>query len=149
MSFMNTYKRLDKLCRDLLNDERGLSAYIDIIHNYTDGAYYVDGWIEDLKALKHYRWVRNKIAHEPEVTENDLCDADDEEWLLDFYHRILQQTDPLALYHQAKHPNHSDKMETEHPPSHSYGDILCAVIEVCGAIVILACFVWFLFYFFT
>ena len=29
MEFMNAYKHLEKLCGDILNDERRISAYID------------------------------------------------------------------------------------------------------------------------
>jgi hypothetical protein len=57
-----------------------------------------------LKNLKHYRWVRNQISHEPECTEQNMCDPEDELWLKEFYDRIMNQTDPLALYRQATRP---------------------------------------------
>ena len=65
MDFMNSYKRLEKLCGDLLNDERKVSAYIDEMAATTDGERLVPGWSSDLKHLKHFRWVRNRIVHDP------------------------------------------------------------------------------------
>ena len=149
MSFFNTYKRVDKLCCDLLNDKRGISAYIDIMLRQADGAYYVNDWAEDLKALKHYRWVRTQIAHEPDVTENELCDATDEKWLITFHNRILQRTDPLALYRRAKHPNQNGKIKVEHLPARSDRSVLWLILALLGSIVLLAFFVWLTFYYST
>lgn len=101
MGFIDSYKHLEKLCGDLLNDDRRVSAYIDEMLNSPRGAYYVKTWDEDLKKLKHYRWVRNQIAHEPGCTEENMCEPKDELWLDEFYSRILNQTDPLSLYRQA------------------------------------------------
>ena len=104
MSFIESYKRLDKLCGDLLRDDRRLSAYIDtMLHTY-GGAHYVASWENDLKHLKHYRWVRNQIAHAPDCTEETMCTPEDAMWLDNFYSRIMRQTDPLALYRRATAP---------------------------------------------
>lgn len=73
MKFIDSYKRLEQLCNDMFNDKHGISIYIDKMINTSNGCYYVDSWNEDLKQLKHYRWVRNKIVHEPDYTEEDLC----------------------------------------------------------------------------
>ena len=98
MNFINSYKRLEQLCNDMFNDKHGVSIYIDKMVNTSNGCYYVGSWNEDLKQLKHYRWVRNKIVHEPDYTEEDLCEHNDEVWLSNFYNRILNQKDPLTLY---------------------------------------------------
>ena len=65
MGFIDSYKHLEKLCGEILNDERKVSAYIDEMINTPRGVCLVRGWNEDLKKLKHYRWVRNQIVHEP------------------------------------------------------------------------------------
>jgi len=104
MHFIDSYKRLEKLCGDLLNSERPISAYIDEMESKPRGAFRVPSWSDDLKKLKHYRWVRNKISHEPGYTEENMCSADDALWLDQFYARIINQTDPLALYHKATIP---------------------------------------------
>lgn len=85
-------------------NERRLSAYIDEMLKKPNGAFYVIGWNEDLKQLKHYRWVRNQISHEPGCTEQNMCEPSDTMWLDNFYARIINQTDPLALYYQATKP---------------------------------------------
>lgn len=101
MSFMEAYKRLEKICGEMYGNDKKLTAYIDRMESTFNGPYYVNGWREDLKQLKHYRWLRNKIAHEPNCNEEDVCQEEDEEWIDYFYSRIMNQTDPLALYAQA------------------------------------------------
>ena len=101
MGFIDSYKHLEKLCGDLLQNDRRLSAYIDAMQNTPVARYTVKNWDSDLKQLKHYRWVRNQIVHEPGCTEENMCTAEDAQWLDNFYARILQQTDPLALYRKA------------------------------------------------
>ena len=73
MEFMNAYKRLEKLCSDMYGTVHGISAYIDDMVNCPHGARIVPDWAHDLKQLKHYRWVRNQIVHEPDCTEEELC----------------------------------------------------------------------------
>lgn len=104
MSFMYNYKRLEQLCGDLLNDDRCISAYIDRMYDTPDGARLVKGWRDDLKQLKHYRWIRNRIAHEPNCSEAEMCDLYDIEWIINFHNRIINQNDPLALYRKATQP---------------------------------------------
>lgn len=104
MGFLNSYKHLEKLCGEVLNDDRRISAYIDEMTNTPRGAYIVSGWNDDLRQLKHYRWVRNQIAHEPDCMEQNMCEPGDAAWLDNFYSRIMNQTDPLALYAKAVKP---------------------------------------------
>ena len=98
MGFLDSYKRLERLCRDVMGDDRRVSAYIDEMVRLSDGARQVSGWDRDLKRLKHYRWIRNQIVHEPDCSEETMCGQEDVRWLEDFYERIMTQTDPLALY---------------------------------------------------
>lgn len=102
MSFIDSYKHLEKLCGEILNDDRKVSAYIDEMINTTNGSLYVNNWDEDLKRLKHYRWIRNQIVHDPACNEADMCNIEDERWLNDFYSRIISQNDPLSIYRKAK-----------------------------------------------
>lgn len=104
MGFMTSYKHLEKLCGDVMGDQRRLSAYIEEMERKPMGPRYVAGWNEDLRRLKHYRWVRNQIVHDPDCEEEDLCAPADADWLEDFYDRIMEQTDPLALYRKATQP---------------------------------------------
>ena len=102
MGFIDAYKRLEKLCGEMLGDDRPVSAYIDEMIDTPQGSRFVKGWDDDLKAIKHYRRVRNKIVHEPDCTEKNMCSYEDEQWLIMFYNRIMKQTDPLALYHKER-----------------------------------------------
>lgn len=102
MSFIDSYKHLEKLCGEILKDDRRLSAYIDEMLKTPSGSRYVNNWDEDLKTLKHYRWVRNQISHEPGCNESNMCDPEDEQWLEHFYSRIMNQTDPLSMYRKAR-----------------------------------------------
>ena len=109
MGFMDSYKRLEKLCGEVMGDDRRLSAYIDEMAGKPYGSGYVPGWESDLRNLKHYRWVRNQIVHEPDCFEKDLCSPEDVEWLEDFYDRIMDQTDPLTLYRKATMPKRASR----------------------------------------
>ena len=102
MGFLDSYKHLEKLCGEMLNDSRKLSAYIDMMQCYTDGPSVVRGWNEDLKTLKRYRWLRNRIVHEPGCSEDNMCVYGDAEWLDAFYIRVMNGTDPLTLYRKVK-----------------------------------------------
>ncbi len=98
MGFIDSYKRLERLCGDVMGCDRPVTAYIDEMKATPRGAYYVAGWGSDLETLKRYRWVRNQIAHEPGCTEANMCEPGDAAWIDQFYGRIMDQTDPLALY---------------------------------------------------
>ncbi len=122
MDFIESYKRLEQLCGDLLGDDRRVSAYIDEMINTPDGSFLVRGWSSDLKQLKHCRWLRNKIVHEPGCSESSMCSADDTQWLDDFYSRILNRCDPLALYRRASRPRAArglSKARETPPQAHS------------------------------
>ena len=98
MGFLTSYKQLEKLCGERLKDNRCISAYIDQMQKTTRGASLVPGWDADLKKLKHYRWIRNQLAHEPGCTEKNMCRPEDTRWLNTFRNRVLNYRDPLSLY---------------------------------------------------
>ena len=120
MGFIDSYKRLEKLCGEVLNDDRRISAYIEEMENNTRGGYCVHTWYDDLKKLKHYRWVRNKIAHDPDFSEDNMCQPADALWLDEFYSRIMNQTDPLALYHKAMKDTYNNRSTLNQTPSRNF-----------------------------
>ncbi len=142
MGFIDSYKHLEKLCGEVLNDDRRVSAYIDEMLSTPKGFYYVKTWDEDLKNLKHYRWVRNQISHEPGCTEQNMCKPEDELWIDDFYSRIMNQTDPLTLYHKATDSYNDTKTvhrPVKTPPTYTqtrnyrkpvHGEIGCATLMI-------------------
>lgn len=117
MGFIDSYKHLEKLCGEVLNDERKLSSYIDEMISKPRGSYLVRGWDDDLKQLKHYRHIRNQIAHEPGCSEDNMCDLEDASWLDNFYGRIMNQTDPLTLYDKATSPRPVVKQTQTYTPT--------------------------------
>lgn len=102
MKFLQTYKRLDNLCRDM--NGIGITGYLEDMERLPDGERRVPGWKDDYLQLKHYRHLRNRIVHEVNADEEDLCCAADTAWIESFYGRILGTNDPLALYHKAITP---------------------------------------------
>lgn len=122
MGFMNSYKRLDNLCKDM--NGKGVSGYIEDMERNPNGNYFIADWKNDYKTLKHYRYIRNKIAHDNYAEETNMCSDKDTEWLEAFYKRILNQCDPLSLYKDAtkpvnKKPTDSEIYKTAETPAHT------------------------------
>ena len=44
MGFMESYKRLDNLCKDLYRSDRGISSYISDMEQHTAAARWIPGW---------------------------------------------------------------------------------------------------------
>lgn len=101
MSFLQSYKRLDNLCKDVCRSDRGVSSYIEAMERIPSGAVRVPGWKDDYYKLKHYRYIRNKIVHDVGAEEAVLCSAADIVWIDRFYNRILNRQDPLSVYRKA------------------------------------------------
>lgn len=99
--FLQKYKELDNLCKDLLNSEKGVSSYIESMEQCAYSRKIV-GWEDDYRNLKKYRYMRNRIVHENNVDEETLCSETDEMWLEQFHERIINCEDPLALHRQYK-----------------------------------------------
>ena len=146
MGFIDSYKHLEKLCGEVLNDDRRVSAYIDEMISTPEGSYYVGTWDEDLNNLKHYRWVRNQISHEPGCSEQNMCDPEDELWLEEFYLRIMNQTDPLALYRKATISQTVSKFNSQNEPAYSSesgaGSVGCTTLLALSLVIILGVFLF-------
>lgn len=102
LEFQEAYKSLDKLCRECLSGYDGVSGYIRLMENEWYGEHYVSTWNSDLKKLKHVRWVRNQLSHEVGTLESNICSQFDLEFVDDFYERIMNTTDPLAMLRKAR-----------------------------------------------
>ena len=137
MGFIDSYKHLEKLCGEVLNDDRRVSAYIDEMLSTPRGSYYVRTWDEDLKNLKHYRWVRNQIVHDPGCTEENMCEYGDAQWLDDFRSRIMSANDPLALYRKARNPQPAQRPRqtyTPEPRTYTYPQRASALQKSAGCL---------------
>lgn len=109
LAFIEAYKNLDALCKQVFSSERGISEYINEmdLNRYRQTA--VLNWDRDYKQLKRMRWIRNKLVHEPTSFEEDSFSERDIAWLREFRERIINQTDPLALlYRSTMKRNHPE-----------------------------------------
>ena len=96
-NFFDEYKSLDRLCKDILESENGVTEYIERMEREERGKMIVADWERDYKKLKSMRYLRNKIAHEDGVTESDVCSPSDTSWVMEFQDRIMAEEDPLTV----------------------------------------------------
>lgn len=101
LEFLDTYKKLDELCRQLFLSDKGVSQYIDEMSSEGYGKWRVAGWERDYKRLKNIRWIRNRLVHDRDSFESDLVNEKDIEWMRTFYQRIMECTDPFSLLPQS------------------------------------------------
>ena len=103
LEFQEEYKRLDRLCKECLGTEKGVSDYIEQMELVPwNDRRYVTTWENDYQCLKHIRWVRNQLAHVEGTLTSDICVKEDLLWVKDFYRRIIRQEDPFGLIRKAK-----------------------------------------------
>ncbi len=98
--FINSYKHLDQLCRDIFgirdNSSSGISEYIEEMEKSFGSD--IAGWNSDLQKLKNARRIRNKLVHETNITIDDFPEIEDILFFLtEFYDRIINGSDPLTL----------------------------------------------------
>ncbi len=101
MRFLEAYKELDELCKQILSSTRGVSAYIEEMEKRPQ-ARSVAGWGTDYRRLKELRHIRNKLVHEVGSFEYGYISEEDVEWLRRFRSRILERTDPCACEYRAR-----------------------------------------------
>ncbi len=154
MGFMESYKYLDNLCKDM--NGIGITGYIKDMEQEPNGNFYVGGWEKDYLQLKHYRYIRNQIAHENHANESDMCSVKDTTWLDEFYQRIIGQTDPLALCYKKTRFRSSQKfigtkknLTVQYAPSPSKLSQLGNHLRRCGIrlliVIFFAVLIFFLF----
>lgn len=100
VKFIEKYKQIDKICKDMFNSREGVSEYLakmeETPYSKKQKCYYFDDFY---KQLKHFRWIRNQLAHEQSI-DSDFCSEDDINWLEDFYDDLLSCNDPLAAVYK-------------------------------------------------
>lgn len=115
MSFMQSYKRLDNLCKDLFRSSQGVTSYIEAMEKCRRGANAIAQWKNDYLKLKHYRYIRNRIAHDNNADESLLCKKEDARWIDGFYNRIINGQDPLTLYRKKPIASQKRKKSKNNP----------------------------------
>ena len=87
--FMEAFKHLDKICREMFHAERGITTYINEMERIPNGSGVVSNWNSTLRRLKELRHIRNQYSHEIGTSYTELCTWEDVDWLNVFYEDIL------------------------------------------------------------
>ena len=96
VEFVESYKRLEGLLKDIYSNENPVSGYIVDMEKVGWFEYqHVLGWESDFKALKRARHIRNNLSHDTPYGQGDTM-QNDLEWIKNFYQRFLDSDDPLA-----------------------------------------------------
>jgi len=100
IEFFDEYKRLDKLCSDMYGKSSGgVTSYInDMASVSSSDAQKILNWHSTYNKLKSLRHIRNQMAHGEGSFDDYVCSYDDIEWLRDFRNKIMNVSDPLAIY---------------------------------------------------
>ena len=97
VEFLEQYKRLDKLCKELLNSNEGVSSYICEMettpYETTSG---ISEWDTTYKQIKNFRWMRNQLVHEISI-DDDFCTKEDIDSIKKLYELIFKTQDPLSI----------------------------------------------------
>ena len=110
--FMEAFKHLDKICKEMFNAEKGVTSYIDEMERISSGPRYVPNWNYVLRRLKDLRHIRNTHSHEIGTSYRKINKHEDIQWLESFNSEIMNTTDPLAQYRKATAPKSKSKMPT-------------------------------------
>ena len=143
--FLEEFKRLDKLCRELYPSSKGVTSYIDDMKS-TPGydSVHIPGWDYDLKMLTKLRRARNHLSHDVDSFAHDMCTQDEIDWLISFRTRILNSSDPLTLLRKRKtapQPKRNTTLpQKENPPTTpangSGGCILAIILSLILALAV-------------
>ena len=102
LNFLEAYKSLDEICKQILSTDKGISDYIDEMSNNSRIGLSIVNWEKDYKKLKKVRWIRNQLVHEKDSFQDNLVTLEDIKWLQNFRTRIIKCKDPIALLYQTQ-----------------------------------------------
>ena len=93
MDYIDSYKRLDQLCRDMFRTKDGVTEYINQMDRVISRINSKQDWRNFYSRLKYQRRLRNNLVHNTDCSECTEEDIDEIEY---FFELILKQEDPLA-----------------------------------------------------
>lgn len=106
LDFLDEYNRVDKILKDMYPDgDHSLSGAFQYCEDMRKNAPYakqIAKWENDRRELDRLRRARNDVSHEPGLLRTNVFTEEDIFWIQDFHHRLLSQTDPLALLRKEK-----------------------------------------------
>ena len=97
LDYLESYKRLDQLCRDMFRSKDGVTEYINQMDRVISRINSKEDWRNFYSRLKYQRRLRNNLVHNTEFSECTEEDIDEVEY---FFELILKQEDPLACIRQ-------------------------------------------------
>lgn len=120
-SFLEEFKSLDQLFRDMYQTDRGVTSYIDEMRQVPQAeSRSISNWEWDLRHLVELRHLRNRLSHEIGTLNEEQCSMDEINWLRSFHQRVLTQSDPLAqLYVKRSEGPPADQAAPTTPPYYS------------------------------
>ena len=159
LKFLQEYKKLDELCKQILSSTRGISEYIDQMQSECRNHSKVPNWNNDLKELKRLRWIRNQLVHDTDSFDTLEVSKEDISYLKEFRSRILHCEDPFSLLHKLEqHSTHKNVKSLPLTSSVSTKNDACSddtasqensYSGILLLLVISAVFIFFLLYFFS
>lgn len=93
LDYLDSYKRLDQLCRDMFRSKDGVTEYINQMDRVISRINSKQDWRDFYSRLKYQRRLRNNLVHNTGCSECTEEDIDEIEY---FFELILKQEDPLA-----------------------------------------------------
>ena len=144
LSFLDEYKRLDELCKQIFSSDIGVTKYIEEMEKEIHGSFYVTNWEKIYKKLKHMRWVRNQLVHDPNSFKNNIVTTDDIEWLKEFQSMIINCTDPFGLLNQYRNQNARVDITYKFTPNNTKYDDKKNPQKLLFILIMLAIIVWIL-----
>ena len=93
LDYLESYKRLDQLCRDMFRTKDGVTEYINQMDRVISKINSKQDWRNFYSRLKYQRRLRNNLVHNTECLDCTEEDIDEIEYFFDL---ILKQEDPLA-----------------------------------------------------
>ena len=97
LDYLDLYKRLDQLCRDMFRSKDGVTEYINQMDRVISKINSKQDWRNFYSGLKYQRRLRNDLVHNTECSDCTEEDIDEIEYFFDL---ILKQEDPLACIRQ-------------------------------------------------
>lgn len=116
IEFLEEYKKLDKLCKDMYSGYEGVSSYItEMEETEYNRPLTISTWDTTYKQLKHLRWKRNQLAHELDIS-SEFCTQDDIDWVKQFHSDILTGNDPLAVANKIRQESSTRQTTVHYSP---------------------------------
>ncbi len=111
LDYLDSYKRLDQLCRDMFRSKDGVTEYINQMDRVISRINSKQDWRDFYSRLKYQRRLRNNLVHSTECSECTEEDIDEIEY---FFELILKQEDPLAYIRRQQALTKKASIETNH-----------------------------------